>query len=214
MSKSKWHTLILTSLVTIAPILYGASVYSRLPARMVTHWSINNQPNGWMARPMVVFGLPLLMLLFQLITVGSTYYAESKQPHAMGRMGRVVAWIFPVISVVMYAVTIRAGVGNNVNIRFWALLIVALILILIGNYMPTVQETNSRYVGMRFPWHVTNHSGARKTARALGYLYVLSGAIVLVSLLFPPMVSAICIGLFILANFLVLSFSYRWTTGA
>lgn len=214
MTKSKWRLLLITSLITAAPMLYGASVYSRLPRIMATHWGLNNQPNGWMPRPLAVFGLPLLMVAFHLLSMGITYYSDHAKNSAAlqgQRMERVVVWIFPAVSVVATTVTIRFNLGSSINMRFWALVLVAAILILIGNYLPTVPEVGFGHFGFHLPWRVRNQSGMRKTARIMGYFYVVSGVIILLSLFFSPTVSWILILLFIAANLVLMAISYSWT---
>lgn len=213
MTKNKWRTLCVTSLVILAPILYGVSVYGQLPARMVTHWGANNQPNGWMPKALMVFGLPVLMLVFHLIAVGTTYYSD-RHVQMPQRMERFVAWIFPVITLVAYVTTIRYGLGDHINTRLWAMSLIAVILVVMGNYLPTVPaESASRLTfGLHLPWRVTNRAGAQKTLRVLGYFYVASGVVMLLSLFFSPNVSWAALILFLLGQPVILGLSYRWTT--
>lgn len=201
--KSKWKSLLVTSLVILAPILYGVSVYNQLPARMVTHWGFNDQPNGWMTRPMVVFGLPCLMLLIHLVAVGATYHASAKGRPAP-RMERVVAWIFPVITIVAYTITIRYGLGKTIDIRLWTVIMVAAILIFIGNYLPTVPLESVKKSGFH-PGKVDGQSDLR----SIGYCLVLFGVLTLLSLFFPPMVTVIVLVFFIVSLLILMLMSCR-----
>ncbi|MCH5462654.1 DUF1648 domain-containing protein [Lactobacillus sp. LC28-10] len=201
--KGKWKTLLVTSLVILAPIIYGVSVYNRLPARMVTHWGFNNQPNGWMVKPLLVFGLPCLMLLIHLVAVGATYYAGAKGRPAP-RMERVVAWIFPVITIVAYTITIRYGLGEAVDIRLWTVIMVAAILIFIGNYLPTVPPESVNKSG----FHLSK-SSSQSDLRSIGYCLVLFGVLTLLSLFFPAILTVIVLVLFIISLLGLMLVSYR-----
>ncbi|WP_203652121.1 DUF1648 domain-containing protein [Secundilactobacillus yichangensis] len=201
--KSKWKSLLVTSLVILAPIIYGVSVYDQLPARMVTHWGFNNQPNGWMAKPLVVFGLPILMLLIHLVAVGATYHADAKGRPAP-RMERVIAWICPVITIVAYTITIRYGLGEAVDIRLWTVIMVAAILIFIGNYLPTVPPESAGNSGFH-PGKPNSQSDLRST----GYCLVLFGVLTLLSLFFPSIVTVIVLVLFIISLLSLMLISYR-----
>lgn len=215
MTKNKWRTLIVTSAVIVVVILYGASQYSSLPQTMVTHWGVDNQPNGWMSKAMVVYGLPLLMLVFHWICLGVTYWAAA-QGKGAPRMERVLAWIFPVITVIMYVTTIRYAQGQSVNIRLWAIAICSALFVLIGNYLPTVPTSSVRkgWTGFGFhaPWPISNPAGAAKALRALGYTMVAGGALMLISLFFTPVVSVVALVLAIAAILAVMACTYFWTT--
>lgn len=214
MTKNKWVLMVITSAVILAAMLYGVSQYDSLPATMVTHWGVDNQPNGWMPKAMAVFGLPGIMLAAHWVTMGATYWADA---HGKGapRMERVLVWFFPVITVVIYAVTIRYAQGQPVNIRLWAIAVVSAIFILLGNYLPTAPASSARKgwtgFGYHVPWTIKNPAGVLKTTRMLGYVMVAGGVLMLVTLLLPPMASAIALGLVIAAILVMLPVSYRWT---
>ena len=42
---------VITTLITLLPIVLGIALYDRLPDVVATHWGIDNQPNGWSSRP-------------------------------------------------------------------------------------------------------------------------------------------------------------------
>ena len=39
--------LLISSLVILLPIVFGLLFWEELPDMMVTHWGIDNQPDGW-----------------------------------------------------------------------------------------------------------------------------------------------------------------------
>ena len=47
MLKENKRTLIITSIVTILPILIGVFLWNRLPDVMATHFGINNEASLW-----------------------------------------------------------------------------------------------------------------------------------------------------------------------
>lgn len=215
MTKNKWVLMAITSAVILATMLYGASQYSALPATLVTHWGVDNQPNGWMPKALVVYGLPLLMLAAHWLAVGTTYWASSHGKRAP-RFERITVWIIPVVTVVIYVSTIRYALGQAVNIRLWAIAVVGAIFIVMGNYLPTVPASAAHQgwvgVGYHVPWQVKNPAGALKSMRVLGYVMVAGGVLMLASLFFPPVVSVIALVLLIAAMIVVMPLSYRWTT--
>ena len=61
MKKYKW-SLLLGSLLSLSPILIGLLLWNQLPAKLPTHFSTGNTPDGWSSKAITVFGLPLFML--------------------------------------------------------------------------------------------------------------------------------------------------------
>ena len=64
MLKQYKKTIILTSLVTLFPILAGLLLWDRLPEMLPTHWGFDGQADDWSSTAFAVFFLPALLLLF------------------------------------------------------------------------------------------------------------------------------------------------------
>ena len=62
MLKANKRTLIVTSIVTILPVLIGLILWKRLPDTMATHFGADNAPNGFSSKAFAVFGLPCFLL--------------------------------------------------------------------------------------------------------------------------------------------------------
>lgn len=59
--------LIITSIITLLPMLVGLILWNKLPDTIATHWGADNQANGWSSKEMVVFGMPALLTFFILL---------------------------------------------------------------------------------------------------------------------------------------------------
>ena len=59
--KQHKKTLILTSLLTLLPILVGLVLWNRFPEHMAIHWGFTGQPDGWSSVPFAVFALYALI---------------------------------------------------------------------------------------------------------------------------------------------------------
>ena len=58
---------VITTLITLLPIVLGIALYDRLPEVVATHWNIHNRPDGWSSRAMAVFGIPGILALINLV---------------------------------------------------------------------------------------------------------------------------------------------------
>lgn len=184
--QQRLRTLLMTTPVILLPMVYGVAVYHKLPLRMATHWGVGNQPNGYMTRPLAVFGLPLLMVLLQLLIL---YTPRGKQ--RAPRFERLVNWIIPVTTIVMYLTTIQYNLGTKLNIWRIAVLLIGIMFVLMGNYLPTVPQGYNR------GWHPSTNlfrgQNWRKYTRIMAYVMVAGGIAMLLSLFFNGLVSMIVV---------------------
>lgn len=184
--QKRLRTLLMTTPVILLPMVYGVAVYHKLPLRMATHWGVGNQPNGYMTRPLAVFGLPLLMVLLQLLIL---YTPRGKQ-RAL-RFERLVNWIIPVTTIVMYLTTIQYNLGTKLNIWRIAVLLIGIMFVLMGNYLPTVPQGYNR------GWHPSTNlfrgQNWRKYTRIMAYVMVAGGIAMLLSLFFNGLVSMVVV---------------------
>ena len=199
-------TLILTSLLTLLPMVVGLLLWNRLPDKIATHWSFTGEANGWSSLSTAVFGLPLLMLAVQWLCVWIT----AKDPGNQSRNEKpqkLVLWIIPVVSNLccgmMYALALGAGFSvTDVMVGAMGVLFIA-----IGNYLPKC-KTNST-IGIKIPWVYTSEENWNATHRFGGKLWVLGGvAIALGSLL--PGEAGLVVMLVLLIALVVVPTVYSW----
>lgn len=176
-----------TSLWILLPILYGVFYYSQLPTTMAIHFDFNNQADGWAGRNWVVFGLPLMMLALQWFAVIITRLNATHKGSAP-RLERVLYSIVPVLNLVLYVVTIQFNLGHEVDIRRVVMLVIGLVFIAMGNYLPTAPANSN--VGFHTPTKQNDQHWVRATRR-LGYILVVGGLLCIASMFFAPLASAI-----------------------
>lgn len=181
---------ILTSILILLPILYGVAVYGDLPSRIAIHWSENNQPNGWANRPMAVFGVPILMMLIQWFLIGM-YALNARVKGRARRMELVTFSIMPILNLVLYVVTLNIALGQNLNTSKIAVLLIGVMFIALGNYIPTV--TYEQQVGSLHYPKPRNAKNWAIVSRVIGYIMVFGGILMLISLLFPWWVAIVVI---------------------
>ncbi|MFB9770197.1 DUF1648 domain-containing protein [Lactiplantibacillus modestisalitolerans] len=187
----------LSYVVIVLPMIYGLANYQALPSRMAIHFSgTNMQPDGFLSKPLTVFGLPLLMIALQLFLITVTQL-NSKHKGAAPRFERVLAWIIPVTAVVTYVLTIAYNLGHHVDIWRITVSLIAVIFIAIGNYLPTISA--SAY--QRLQRGVTVRPEVWRWLKyRLGHLLVGSGLLLLVSIVTVPLVSMVVIGGLVIAT--------------
>ena len=78
MIKQNKKMIILTSIVTLLPMVIGLLLWNQLPQLMATHFNFNGQPNGYSSKTFTVFVLPLILqVLIQSLRILIRRYFQS-----------------------------------------------------------------------------------------------------------------------------------------
>ena len=178
--KANKKTLIITSIVTILPVLIGIICWNRLPEVMATHFGFNNEANGFSSKAFAVFGLPLILLA--VLWVGAFVTAhDPKRQNISPKMFSLMLWIAPVISLVAAATIYPVNLGYELDIAFFSELLLGLMFIIIGNYLPKARQNYT--IGIKIPWTLANEENWNRTHRLAGYLWMICGILmILISL--------------------------------
>ena len=62
----EWFLLVVTTILCVVPILFVLPFYEQLPAQIGVHWDSHGNINNYVSKPMAVFGIPVLMAVFNL----------------------------------------------------------------------------------------------------------------------------------------------------
>ena len=180
MLKDNKKTLIITSILTILPILIGVYFWNRLPDVMATHFGANNEANGFTSKAFAVFGLPLILLAAEWFGALVTSHDPKKQ-NISPKMFAFVLWIVPVVSLIGAATIYPYNLGYQIDITFIAELLLGVIFIVVGNYLPKARQNYT--IGIKIPWTLANEENWNRTHRLAGYLWVIGGILMVIAAL-------------------------------
>lgn len=195
MNKTDKKILWLTAIICILPTVYGLINYGKLPDEVAIHFDMNNDPNSFVPKWFVIL-MPAIMTLLQVfVCITSDMKMENKE--ANRKATRVFKWIIPVICWVVYIMTINNALGIQTDIRKGACLIIGIVFIIAGNYIPKTKPNSM--MGVRTMGTMTNETLWKTANRLMGYGFILAGILMLVSTFFKPIVSVMVL-LFIIAE--------------
>lgn len=201
MKKINIKSLASTSIVCLLPIICGLMYYNKLPESIVIHWGIDNNPNGYFSKPTFVFGMPIMMVALQIFCCIVSDLSD-KNPEANKKAVTVYKWIIPIITVILYIVTIMIALGNNLDVRKIVMIILGITFIITGNYMPKVR--GNYYINLKaFCVKNRDEKLVNKAVKISGYMLIIGGILCLISIAFKPVISIIVIGAIILFSLLI-----------
>ena len=180
MIKQHKKQLILTSIVTLIPMVMGLLLWKQLPDLLPSHWDINGNVDNWSSKAFTVFGMPVFLLALQWFAV----FASSSDPKYTNyhpKLLAVVLWICPLISLICSGLSYTTALGFPLQIERIVPVLLGLMFVILGNLMPKSRQTYT--MGIRLPWTLASEENWNKTHRLAGKIWV-AGGIVSIALAF------------------------------
>jgi len=180
----KWKSLLITCLVCLTPILLGIALWNQLPDSIAIHFNIYNEADNFASKEFAVFGLPAMMVLLQIICcvindVNTYRFGERK------KFTRATKWIIPILCIVLQILTLGYSLGWNIDSRRAVQIILGVIFLTIGNYLPKFDRVRS------IKGKEMAHEKARKVNRFIGKETVLLGILSFICAFLPTIASII-----------------------
>lgn len=178
MIKKNWKILVVTSIITLLPIIAGLLLWKQLPEQMPTHWNASGEVDGLSSKLFAVVGLPMIMLAAQWLCLLGTL-ADPKKANHSAKVLHLVLWIIPVLSVVLQTATYAAALGKEVQMEVIIPVLVGLVLAIIGNYLPKCKQNYT--IGIKLPWTLNSEENWNRTHRFAGRLWLICGIVIMLS---------------------------------
>ena len=202
---NKWK-LIIASIITLLPIAVGAVVWNLFPGKMQEYWSTNGktvEPGGMM---FLAFIIPVsIFVLYRIIVL--MVARDPKNKEQSSKVLNMVLFIMPVISLVVSCNIYAIALGNDFGVGILMRVLIGIIFIVIGNYMPKCRQNQT--IGIKVKWTLHNEDNWNKTHRFTGILWVLCGVILLVTT-FIPMETIMPAFLIIVLVMVIMPFMYSY----
>lgn len=196
MKKIKWSLLVVTCVVTLLPVLFGLTVWNQLPDQIAIHFDIHNQPDNYASKAFAVFGLPFMMVAFQVFCCLMTDFGVQRYS-GNKKIEQISKWVIPAVTVVLYVITMGHSLGWAIDIRRVAVFLVGILFVVLGNYLPKLSYVKH---------YNLEPEVAKKINRFTGFGMVIMGILGLFSILLPE--EASMVWLFLLIPYGVITVVY------
>ena len=165
---------VITSLVTLLPILLGVLLWDKLPEKIPTHFGVDGAADGWGSKGFAVFGLPLMWLLFHVLTYAATRLDQQNRGHNE-KVLNLVGLIFPAMSIVFSLIMFGFALNWKLELKTLLFPRLGLCFIAMGNWMPKIKQNST--LGIKIRWTLYNEENWNKTHRFAGFVWVIAGVI-------------------------------------
>ncbi len=177
----KWKRLLITGIVCLLPILLGVFLWDALPESMAVHFNMYNQPDNFASKGFAVFGIPVMMLLLQIVCC-IIFDANEYKHGTRKKFENVVKWIIPALSVVLQTLTFGVNLNWGIDVRKTVAVIVGAIFLVLGNYLPKFDYVKN---------YNLDTDKAKKINRFIGIETVIMGILIILTVALPPVATII-----------------------
>ncbi len=121
---------VIGNLVILTPVIVGLVFYNQLPNRVGIHFNVEEQANGFMDRNLAIVVLPFIALVIYNLLF--SFFKQITIPF----LKEFMLWLIPIFSVVIQGLILTFALGVQIQVRLTVIWLVALIFLVIGNYLP------------------------------------------------------------------------------
>jgi uncharacterized membrane protein len=162
---TKFHVASLA--LVAAGLVISALAYGHLPDPVPTHWNAQGEVDGYIAKPLGAFLLPLTMLAIALLFMALPRISPKR--FGMEGFESAYGWIIVATQAMLLFTTglaHLAGMGFDVDIGRALSIATGLLLMVMGNFMGKV--TRNFFLGIRTPWTLASEEVWLRTHRLGG----------------------------------------------
>ena len=158
--------------------LLSIGFYAFLPGYMVTHWGLNDEPNGTMTRFWGSFFLPLLLVFLASVLYYSPKYYPLRDKYGQFE-GVYLKFILALLVFMdmMHLDVLLWNVGFEISPTKILIGSLAVLFYLLGGFLPKIER--NFLIGIRTPWTLSSDEVWHETHRVGGTLFKVVGVVTL-----------------------------------
>ena len=181
MIKKNKVKMIISTLITLLPMLFGFLVWDRLPERMATSFGWNGEITGYNSKMFAVVGLPAIITFVNLICV-IAMSADPRRKNINNKVFSTVLSIVPVCSLLCGACIYCNALGYKVNVESIMPVFMGILFLVLGFVLPNCKQNYT--IGIRLPWTLHDEENWDKTHKLAGKIWIEGGIIMTIAGLF------------------------------
>jgi uncharacterized membrane protein len=200
--------------VLLAPAVYAAIVWNKLPERLPMHYNMKGEVDRYGSKSEMLLLLGFMILLnlgvyFLLINIHRIDPKKKFSQENLPRMKRLAFFVSVFLSAVTCFIIYSSHHGME---KFDSRLVIAgvgLLFTVMGNYMYNIKP--NYFAGIRTPWALENEENWRLTHKLAGKLWFVGGLILAgVAFLLPDNITFIVlIAIVVILSIIPIVYSYQ-----
>lgn len=158
-------------------------ILERLPEQIPVHWNAAGEIDGYGPKSMdlimgvIPLGIWVLMTALPRLDPRRKNYEKHQKAYGILTLLLILAMI------AFSWMTALAGLGYNVDVGMLIPMVLGVVFVVMGNYMPKIRS--NYFVGVRTPWAIENTWVWRKTQWMGGISFIVMGVVIFGSVFLP-----------------------------
>lgn len=202
MKKINKKIMLMNIILCIIPILFALHYYEKIPTQVPIHFSIDGTPNNYLDKYYAFIVFPIILLVVELV-VCVIVDVKNKS----NRFTAILKELIPFVSVGINIPLIFYSLGEGIDIRKISIIIVSIIFILLGNYMPKHSYIDNNFVSL--PTKIKKSKYYYRYMGVLGSIFFLFGILMILSTLLSAVLSIIIVVLLMISLVLTTIYFYN-----
>ena len=181
MIKKNKLKIIISSVITLLPMIFGFLVWDRLPENVATSFGWNGEITGYSSKMFAVVGLPAILTFVNLICIIATS-ADPRRKNINNKVFSIVLSIVPVCSLLCGICIYANALGYKISVESIMPVFMGVLFLVLGFILPKCKQNYT--IGIKLPWTLHDEKNWDKTHKLAGKLWIYGGIIMVVSGLF------------------------------
>ncbi len=178
MIKHNKFKIIISSIITLLPMIFGFIVWDKLPESIATSFGRNGDVTGYSSKMFAVVGLPAILTFVNLICIIATS-ADPRRNNIDNKIISVVIGIVPVCSLLCGVCIYGNALGYKVNVENIMPVFAGGIILVLGFILPKCKQNYT--VGIKLPWTLHDEENWDKTHKLAGKLWIIGGIVMTIA---------------------------------
>ena len=190
----------------ILAFLTAAYAYPNMPDMMATHWGMSGDPDGFSARDVGVFLMPLMTLaIFGIFVVLPELDPLKRNYASFMREYDTFAALMVIFLYYVYVLTLIYNLGVQFELARFLAPALGIIIFYMGVLLKKAKQ--NWFVGIRTPWTLSSESVWERTHRVTGNIFQAAGVVAFIGVIAP---AALMASVAVLIGAAVFSFIYSY----
>lgn len=175
MKRKSSMIILICSVVSMLAVLF---LLRGLDDQLPIHWNSAGEIDGFGSKYLYLLFCLVPILILGLADILPKIDPKKKNYRRHERGYRIIMDAIAAAFLIVMWISFAAAAGMKVDVKFLISLMLGVLFICIGNYMPVLKD--NYFCGIRTPWTLADSTVWRKTHRLGGVIFILMGIAVVI----------------------------------
>lgn len=148
-------------------------IYNYLPNEIAFHWNTKGQPNNYGSKWLIFITGIIPIFMYFLFNYLPKIDPKKDNYSKHSKSYNILKLIILLFLILIHWLSIIYNFNIPINITLFTKLLVGILFVIIGNYMPQFRQ--NFFVGIKTPWTLSNETVWKKAHRYGGYVFIICG---------------------------------------